>query len=148
MTSVGPISRFPRNEKKYMAHRQDMQGNGCDFCDLLIDPKDQVIAETEHCLVIINLFGYDIWDGCSVDDHIMVIPKRHVTSISELGEEEKSDYMNIMVQYEAEGYSIYARAPSDKNKSVAHQHMHFIKVGEQKKNWLIYTRRPHILLSK
>lgn len=144
----GPMTRKPANEKRYIKHRAHKVKAECDFCNLVANLGDQVIEETTHCLVIINLFGYDLWDGCGVSEHYMIIPRRHVASLSELTSEERIDYMSIVARYEADGYSLYARSPSNMTKSVVHQHMHFMKIDNTRKNWLLYIRRPHVLWMK
>ena len=109
---------------------------------------DQVVGETAHCLIIKNRFGYNFWDGCGVDDHLMVIPKRHVDSLANLSDEEKIDYMNQVARFESSGYSIYARAQGSKSRSMAHQHTHFIKVDGKAKKMMIYLNKPHTVITR
>ena len=94
------------------------------------------------------MFGYDIWDGCGVIEHFMIIPKKHTASLADLSKEEKIDYMNQIAQFEADGYSIYARSPGNKTKSVVHQHTHLIKIDNKPKRWLIFLKKPHILMTR
>ena len=98
--------------------------------------------------MIKNIFGYDLWDGCGVDEHFMIIPKRHVASLAELTSDERIDYMDTIAKYEADGYSLYARSPGNATKSVVHQHMHFMKIDNVRKKWVLYLRRPHVLWMK
>lgn len=147
----GPMTRKPSNERQYIEHRAkkaNSQTNTCVFCDIVSDHANQVIDETKHCLVIKNLFSYDIWDGCGVEEQFMIIPKRHVASLGELSPEEKIDYMGLEAKYEENGYSLYARSPGNKTKSVTHQHMHLMKIDNVRKKWAIYLRRPHVLWMK
>lgn len=119
------------------------------FCALIDNPNSQeVIEETAHCLIITNPFGYDIWDGCGVVEHFMIIPKKHTASLNDLSDEEKVDYMDQIAQFEADGYSIYARSPGNKTKSVVHQHTHLIKIDNKPKRWLIFLKKPHILMTR
>ena len=148
---TGSLVRKSQSERQYHAYRASKGvdwSKVCDFCDLAEHGGEQVVAETEHCLVIVNLFGYDVWDGYNVEQHFMVVPKRHVASISVLTSEERADYIDTMAQYEADGYSLYARAPGNSAKSVLHQHTHLIKSDDNHKKWLIYIQRPHILWTR
>lgn len=108
----------------------------------------QYVGESEYCLIITNVFGYDIWDGCGVVEHMMIIPKRHVASLDELTSDEKLDYVTLAAKYEADGYSLYARSPGNVTKSAIHQHMHLIKTDNTRKKWMIYIRKPHIRLAR
>ena len=56
--------------------------------------------------------------------------------------------MDVIAEYEEQGYSVYARAPENKQKSVAHQHTHLIKTHGKPKNMLFTSVKPYILWSK
>ena len=70
---AGSMFRSRTKEKEYIDHRKKHKSDGCDFCQLVKYHTDQVVGETAHCLIIKNRFGYNFWDGCGVDDHLMVI---------------------------------------------------------------------------
>lgn len=106
------------------------------------------MAATPHFKVIRNIFGYDVWDSCGISDQIMLVPKRHIVGVAELRPAEKTDYINQLIKYEKQGYSIYARAPSAITKSVIHQHTHFIKLDNKRKKALLYLKKPHVLLAR
>jgi HIT domain len=144
----GSTTRWRAKEKSYSDYRKKHRTNGCVFCRLVQYPTSQVIEKTKHCLIIKNRFGYDLWDGCGVKQHLMVIPRRHVASLGELTDEEKIDYMNQIARFEADDYSIYARSPGNKTKSVVHQHTHLIKIDNKPKRWLIFLKKPHILIGR
>lgn len=145
----GPTTRTPKKQRAYHQHQccDKQRGEGCNFCSIVENGGKQKLAETEHCLVISNLFSYSYWDDCRVTEHMMIIPKRHVVSLAELAEDEKLDYMNLAAKYEAEGYSLYARSPGNTTKSVAHQHTHLIKIDNYQRRFMLYLRKPHILWS-
>lgn len=142
------MQRTRASEKRYKNYRKSLKGVDCQFCVLVKSGGDAVIAQTKHCLIIVNRFGYDIWDGCGVKEHLMVIPKRHVVSLAELNREEKLDYMDQLTKYEGNNYSLYARSPGNTTKSVTHQHSHLIKIDNKYRRWFFYLRSPHITLSK
>lgn len=150
----GPMTRKPSNERQYIkwrAERSKLRVKTCIFCDIVAHQggqENQIIEEAKHCLVIKNRFSYDTWDGCGLEEHFMIIPKRHVASLGELSHEEKIDYMDLETRYEENGYSLYARSPGNKTKSVTHQHMHLMKIDNVSKKWMIYLRRPHVLWMK
>lgn len=145
---TGPITRGRAAEKRYLEYRKTACSAGCVFCDLVKNGGEQVVKKTKHCLIIKNIFGYDIWDGCGVVEHLMLIPHRHTASLAKLSSNEKIDYMEQLSRFEAQGYSLYARSPGNVTKSVVHQHMHLIKVNNKRKKFLLYMRKPHVVLSK
>ncbi|MDO4780811.1 MAG: hypothetical protein Q4A34_00235 [Candidatus Saccharibacteria bacterium] len=145
----GPMMRSRASEGRYINYRKKTgKSVSCSFCDLLEHGGDQVVEKTSHCLIIKNIFGYDIWDGCGVTEHLMIIPHKHTASLSTLSPEEKIDYMNQLARFEAKNYSLYARSPGNITKSVTHQHMHLIKIDNKRKKFLLYLRRPHMMFSK
>ena len=115
----------------------------CVFCH----PKPEVIIEqTEHMLVLRNIFPYELWDFGIVTDHLMAIPKRHIIWLDELSDAEMLDYMKLVAKYEKKGYNLYARSDLNKvAKSVAHEHMHLIKTKGPRRRQVIFTRKPYVL---
>ena len=105
----GSSSRKRGNEKRCTEHRRKNKSSGCDFCQLVETDTSQVVSRHRHCLVIKNLFGYDVWDDRGVEEHLMIIPKRHVDSLADLTNEEMAEYIKIMTKYEKSGYSIEDR---------------------------------------
>ena len=144
----GSSSRKRGNEKRCTEHRRKNKSSSCDFCRLVETDTSQVVSRHRHCLVIKNLFGYDIWDDRGVEEHLMIIPKRHVDSLADLTDEEMAEYIKIMTKYEKSGYSIYARSPGNTSKSIVHQHTHLIKIDDKSKKWIFYLKKPHVLWIK
>ena len=64
--------------------------NSCVFCDAVSasieDDKCLKVYEGETCFVMMNLYPYN-------SGHVMVIPKKHFSSIHELSEEEVNEVM-------------------------------------------------------
>ncbi len=64
---------------------------GCIFCE---KPKEQcdkdnlIVARFENCFVIMNAFPYN-------NGHLMVVPYRHVPSLSDLKDDELSELMKV-----------------------------------------------------
>lgn len=140
----GPIVRNRKQQKAYNRYRGPL--TSCQFCDLNRD-VNHVVAERNLFWVISNLFPYHVWDGSRAGDHLLLIPKRHVDSVAHFTDEEKMEYMEILGEYEQEGYSSYARAPQNGHKSVVHQHTHLIEVGKSITSQL-YLRKPFINIAR
>lgn len=118
---------------------------GCDFCKFH-KKSEQVVAEYKDFWVVKNIFGYDHWDGMKVTEHLLLVPKRHVDTISHFTDVESREYLNLLASHEAEGYSIYARAAQNAAKSVPHQHTHLIRMDDRRTKGMIYMRKPHLVL--
>ena len=115
----------------------------CTFCDIVENPSSEVrIDEARHMIVIKNLFPYTLWDGSPVEDHLMIIPKRHLDSAGALNEHEQAEWAKLALKFEKENYSVYARSAGNGAKSIAHQHTHLIKVGARPRRlrtlWSLY----------
>lgn len=110
------------------AYVQFMQSsdNSCPFCRT----DTQTLVEATHSMQIIrNLFPYAVWDSRHVEDHLMVIPTRHVLSLDEYTDREAVEFFALVRRYEASGYSLYSRAPTNTSRSVGHAHTHLIKTS-------------------
>lgn len=140
--------RSRKEHMSYDAHKKDVHSQvECIFCS--VGPKEhQFIKETKSFKVIKNIFSYSSWDEQSVEDHIMIIPKKHVDSISNFDSNESLEFMGLLSSYESRGYSIWARAPGAKTKSVVHQHTHLIKPGTKSHNILFYLKKPYMRFVK
>lgn len=85
-----------------------------------------------------------MWEARNVEDHLLVLPKRHVRSFAELTKEEKLDIMNILAEYEVKNYNIYARGVDSTMRSVSHQHTHLIKTNAKEHRGTVFVRKPYI----
>lgn len=142
---AGPSTRKRSSQKRYTTHLKNSKKSVCEFCNFSAD-SDQVIEELSLFWIVKNTFGYDVWDGCGVEDHLMIVPKRHVDSIASFSDAESLQYMKELQKYEGLGYSIYSRSAENVTKSVAHQHTHFIKLDNKRKKSLLYIRKPHVMI--
>jgi len=127
-------------------YRKRQNGDGCPFCDQ--EAIDSAIFENEHIYIVPNLTKYDLWELHDVEDHLLVIPKAHVETLSELSTEERLAIMDQLADYEARGYNIYARGVGFMKRSVKHQHTHLIKASNKKPRVAIFLQRPYYLLKK
>lgn len=95
-----------------------------------------------------NLTQYDLWELYDVEDHLLVIPKRHIETLKELTNNERLDIMDQVAEYEANGYNVYARGVGFARRSVNHQHTHLIKVTNKKPRLAVFLQYPYYLFKK
>jgi len=142
--------RLRPKQKAYDRHLQQTGEFGCPFCEIddpNLNPQGtNIIEETEHCLVIENIFGYDAWEGRKVTAHYMAVPKRHAHSLGDLTATERTEMMDLYCKYEAADYNVYSRAPGSGARSHVHLHTHFIKTAGGPPRHLTYTRKPYSLI--
>lgn len=142
----GPSNRRHSKEKAYIHYRKSRNTSGCAFCQFEINQAEDIVLATSDFLVVKNMFQYDIWDGCPVQKHLLVSPRRHVVSLADFTPDEKLEYVNLISKYESKGYSLYARSDLDNTKSVPHQHTHLIRLEPKRLRAMVYLHAPHVLL--
>jgi ATP adenylyltransferase len=135
-------------QKKYRAYMKRSNTTICYFCKLDEPEAPQPLHTYKHFYVAKNQFGYEIWDACKVLDHLMLIPKQHREGMSAMTKEELAEMAAIVAEYEKRGYTFYGRASETVTGSVPHQHTHFIRLEKKRRSWVVYLRKPHVLLSK
>ncbi len=111
----------------------------CPFCNKHIE----VVKQAKYFLVVVNGFAYDYWELMNVEDHLMIIPVRHILSIAELTDKERIEWVSLVAYYESRGYNIYLREKDNITKSVPHQHTHLIKTKNKHAKFFVYLRRPY-----
>lgn len=133
--------RDKETQRRYQLHVSQKSADApCEFC--VLKPGDgQVLKDSGTFWLVTNIFPYTIWDNFYVDEHLMLVPKRHIDSIGRFTDEELQTYGKLLAQYEDNGYSVYGRAASNTAKSVAHQHTHLIKVSNRRVKTLIFLDR-------
>lgn len=144
MKHHGSMHRTRKQAHDYTKHRQGTP-DGCQFCAFTRD-TEQVIDELPQFWIVRNIFPYAIWDDYHVNEHLMIVPKRHVVSLAEFTDEEKLGYVNLIAEYEHRGYSVYSRTDNGPTKSIPHQHTHLIRVSDRPVDALYYSSSPHLLL--
>ena len=127
-------------------YRNRQKALGCPFCDQNTIAK--ATFENEFLYIVPNLTPYDLWELHDVEDHLLVIPKRHVKSLGELNNKERLAIMDMLADYEGQGYNIYARGVGFVKRSVTHQHTHLIKVGNQKPKIALFVKTPYYLFKR
>lgn len=133
-----------RKEKRtYARYLKSVDPAKCIFCGIL-PPSDQIVRETKHFKILKNIFAYSIWDSCGVREHLMIVPKRHVTSLKGLTKPEKVEYVDLIQEYESKHYDIFSRSPRSTIRSVGHVHTHCIKTDNRMRKFMFLLRKPYI----
>jgi diadenosine tetraphosphate (Ap4A) HIT family hydrolase len=135
--------RSAKLERVYIKHLKNADVSSCSFCDIN-KGHDQFIEATKFFKIIRNRFPYTFWDGQGVSDHLMVVPRRHINSLTTLNDKEKIEYVTILQKYEEQDYNVYARAPLSVMKSIVHQHTHLIKTNGTVNKFVLTLRKPLI----
>lgn len=133
--------RSTQAESQYKKYKNENTDNKCPFCDL---PKNQIVKRFKYFLVIKNRFPYSVWDTGEVKNHYMLVPKKHLSSISDFSKQEKAEYLQIIADYEAKGYDTFTRSSNNKGKTQPHFHTHLLKVTSKKYKFHIFNRKPYI----
>ena len=128
-------------DKKRQEHSAG--GVACPFC--VLRGNNIIVHDGETMRVVKNLFGYKLWELMDVKEHLMIVPKRHVESISEFTKQEKDEMIELLAEYEKKGYNIYARESGNAIKSVPHQHTHLIKTHRKRAKFFIFSHKPYFI---
>ena len=121
--------------EKYVKNKK-YEGEDYNFYDRAMH-DNSVVESFKHFVLVENLFPYQIWEGFEVENHLLLIPKKFTDTISNFSQAEREEYFKILSKYEAQGFSIYARAAQNVRKTVKHQHTHLITLNyDRRVNWL------------
>lgn len=63
--------------------------NNCEMCNILKEEKYRIILTTEHCFVCVIIEPLS-------NSHLMILPKRHTTTLNELTEKESKDFLETI----------------------------------------------------
>lgn len=134
--------RNRKENKVYNKYRRtDDFRNNCVFCEFT-DKHEQVIKEYGLFFVSKNIFPYSYHDDQDVQEHLLIVPKRHIDAVGKFNNEEKLGLVEIIGEYEKAGYNFLGRAPQSPIKSIPHQHTHLIKPGKKVVNYIFYSSKP------
>jgi len=138
-------TRSRKQVKQYDRYRKKVGGAACEFCQLDIDKHSQVLRTTPSFKLIRNIFPYSVWDSQQVVDHLMIVPKQHTDTLKHLSDEQAAEFVQLISEYEEQGYNVYARAPKSSIKTVEHQHTHLIKTTGRVK-FVFVLMKPYLRL--
>ncbi len=85
---AGPATRRPAMQRKYLDYLAILDSSDCVFCAISSKEPESVIEENPHTLVVKNQFGYSVWDGCEVLEHLMIVPKKHRDTLASFTKQE------------------------------------------------------------
>ena len=119
--------RNSETQQAYDEYRASYAGH-CVFCDINEREFNKPVAIHDHFSIIPNRFPYSVWDALPVSSHYMIVPHRHITHFTEFTVEEAKEFFRLVTDYEADGYSLYSRAPANASRTVIHHHTHLIKL--------------------
>jgi diadenosine tetraphosphate (Ap4A) HIT family hydrolase len=132
--------RNRHNSKKYIGRKHEPK------CSLCLLHNFELVENNNHTVIVKNNYPYDIWEGCTVVEHLMIVPKAHGASLADLPAETKSEILASMAKYESNGYDVYARSRGSVHRSVSHhQHTHLIKTQGNSAKLIIYIQKPYYL---
>ncbi len=132
---------YRKNLKKYRSYPKPTV---CAFCE--DDMAGRKVAENKYAYVVPNRTFYDLWELRSVTDHLLLLPKRHVRSLSQLTKKEREAVMDMMCEYEGKNYNIYARGINSKQRSIDHQHTHLIKTHDKQARGSLTLKKPYVFI--
>jgi diadenosine tetraphosphate (Ap4A) HIT family hydrolase len=132
--------RSHKHERQYKDYRK-RETDSCPFCD--VTPKsNSYVEETATFLVVRNNFPYTLWEGQGVDMHLMVVPKEHTNTLSDLSDAQSKEYLELLQKYEENGYNLYMRSLDSTTRTVAHHHTHLIKTDNKMRKFLLMLKWP------
>lgn len=103
--------------------------SGCVFCNAaeedIADETSLVVAKGELTITVLNLYPYN-------NGHVMVVPKRHLSSFDQLTKEEKAEVMDkldytiraLKICSRPEGFNVGANLGQVSGAGIA-DHIHF-----------------------
>lgn len=124
----------------------------CPFCDQYAaeqDEKNFLLKRYQHCFVLLNLYPY-------TTGHLLVIPKRHVPSLTDLTHEEFVELMDIVVfcqrilknEVRADGFNIGINQGRVAGAGVpAHLHVHVVPRFSGDTSFLTATTATQVVSS-
>lgn len=140
---VGMFLRRP-SRQRYARYRKTAP-KSCVLC--IPAERAATVEDLHYCIVVKARFSYDLWEFQNVVEHLMILPKRHIVSLSELEPHERLELFDTACRYEGDGYNLYARAPGSVRRTVpAHQHTHLIKTDNKKPRGGIYLEKPYLTI--
>ena len=130
--------RSTQNENAY--HKYKKTEVGCYFCE----PEPHVVIKrTKNFYISKNNFPYDFWDGQKVIKHLLVVSKKHLSTLDSKNNSLLLEYGKIVNEYSNKGFDIYTRTPNSPSRSQPHFHTHLIKTNGKKLKSLKYKFEPY-----
>ena len=129
MNPERPTSRNPQVQRLYDEQRELIRRQYGDDapCPLCYVAQHKQIDASKTMLVLENMYPYEFYDGRVIKEHYMIVPKRHVNSLTDFTRRERKDYWHLLCKYQDSGYASLTRPNGDTKRSVPHHlHTHLI----------------------
>jgi diadenosine tetraphosphate (Ap4A) HIT family hydrolase len=126
MSRLYKTGRSRADSLAYAKLKKQADPRECQFCDIRRKGFNEIVSEGKYILIIKSHFPYEFWYGQKVKEHLLAVPKRHVTNLAGLKEAELDELIELIKDYESRGYDFYGRSPTNQDRSVSHQHTHLI----------------------
>lgn len=130
----GYTARSQKVQADYDARRRQLHDRYGDSppCPLCSDIDTRAyVRDMGTMWVINNDFPYATYDGLPVQEHLMLIPKRHIGTFHEFSLEEQNDYWQVYAQFSSDGYNSMTRSLGNSRRSVpTHLHTHLLRYAD------------------
>jgi diadenosine tetraphosphate (Ap4A) HIT family hydrolase len=137
------MHHFRTTRKKYEAQITANSKKMCPFCDP--ETRSKTVRDFKDFYIVKNIVEYDVWELHNVVEHLLLVPKKHAENLNVLSDSERLEFMNIIAEYESDGYNIYARGVKSERRSIVHQHTHLIKTRGKQAYLSLFSRKPYFL---
>jgi len=117
---------YGNNPELVEKYRKIKEGGECPFCPAGLKKEYKLAGETDFWSIVYNQFPYK-----NSELHLLVIPKRHLISLSELSPEEwvqmpKAICIANVFPYTSKEYGLAIRVGEIGGVTLYHLHWHFI----------------------
>ncbi|OGY09713.1 MAG: hypothetical protein A2700_00570 [Candidatus Blackburnbacteria bacterium RIFCSPHIGHO2_01_FULL_44_64] len=132
--------RTTSKEVTYQNSRKTEEG--CYFCNPI---PESIVKTFKNFYVAKNNYPYDIWDYLEVSEHLLLVPKAHMTGFKGMDKDSREEYFNVITDYSEQGYDVFTRATNSLIKTQPHLHTHLIKRTQKRIKNLKYQKDPYNL---
>lgn len=122
-----PVYQTYRSPEAYDTYNKYLQLAGTGSTCALCEDTRIVVEEKGPIRVIKNDYPYAVFQGLPVEDHLMVVTRRHVSELSDLTYEEAAIYWRFCAEFSKRSYSLFTQAATKSQRSIpGHVHTHLI----------------------
>ena len=109
------------------SQKESCDSKTCVFCNIKKRDSKLLLLDTKHSFIQANKIPYG-------GGHLLVIPKRHINTITDLTSEERKDIFNLLdlatyvldLYFKPEGYNIGCSVGQVAGESIHHLHFHVL----------------------
>lgn len=126
-------------QKKYKKYlKEDQPNQECVFCRKGYLEGRAVEGSNSLFTVVQALAPYDYWDMKKVQQHLMIVPNRHISSLHSMSDAESEKYVAMVKEYAKNNYDVYVRNHESKIKTITHLHIHCFKTEEVRQKVVLH----------